>query len=294
MRLLVIGREGQLAKSLVERSGEVPDLEVHAAGRPQLDLEQPGSAAGVIEALRPDVVVNAAAYTAVDQAEKEPERAFRINADAAGEIAAAARLAGAKVIQVSTDYVFPGTAERPWRPDDPTGPINVYGASKLAGEEQVRAENPDHLILRTAWVFSPFGRNFVATMLRLAGERKEVRVVDDQQGCPTSALDLADAILAVAGRWDHEPVGLGSTMHVAGAGACSWAEFARSIFEVSAAAGGPSARVVPIASADFPTPARRPAYSVLDCSSFEQTFDWPMRPWTGALPETIARLRGSA
>lgn len=294
MKLLVTGRDGQLARSLVERSGEVPDLEVHAVGRPQLDLEQPGSAARVIEALRPDVVINAAAYTAVDQAEQEPDRAFRINGDAAGEIAAAARMVGAKVIQISTDYVFPGTAMRPWRPDDPTGPINVYGASKLAGEEQVRAETPDHLILRTAWVFSPFGRNFVATMLRLAGERDQVRVVDDQRGCPTSALDLADAILAVAMRWRHEPAGLGSTMHVAGAGACNWAEFARSIFEVSDAAGGPSARVIPIASAEFRTPARRPAYSVLDCSAFERTFDWPMRPWAEALPATIARMRVSA
>nr|WP_237219923.1 dTDP-4-dehydrorhamnose reductase [Sphingomonas arenae] len=289
--MLITGREGQLARSLVERAAEVRGLEVHAIGRPELDLEQPGRAAAVIREIRPDLVVNAAAYTAVDQAEQEPERAFRVNADGAGEVAAAAREVGARVIQISTDYVFPGLGEWPWRPDDATGPLNVYGASKLAGEEQVRAANPEHLVLRTSWVFGGHGRNFVSTMLRLARERDVVRVVDDQRGCPTPADDLADAILAVAERWRAGgSEGLGETMHVAGAGPCSWAEFASAIFAVSAAQAGPSAEVVPIPSSEFPTPARRPMFSVLDCGTFEREFNWPMRRWSDALPEVVARL----
>jgi dTDP-4-dehydrorhamnose reductase len=263
---------------------------VQAVGRPELDLERPGSAAALIRELRPDVVVNAAAYTGVDRAEQDAARAFQINANGAGEVSAAAWEIGAKVVQISTDYVFSGVAERAWQPGDPTHPQNIYGASKLAGERQVRAANPNHLILRTSWVFSPFGRNFVSTMLRLAGEREEVTVVDDQFGRPTSAHDLAAAILAVSSRWQAELVGLGSTMHFAGAGRCNWAAFAQAVFDVSREAGGPTARVVPIATNKLATPARRPAYSVLDCSTFRNTFELPTPAWSQALPATITRL----
>lgn len=293
MKLLVVGREGQLARSLLARSAAAVGIEVRTVGRPELDLEQPGSAARMIHAQRPDVVVNAAAYTAVDQAEQEPGKAFQINGAAAGEIAEAAHDVGARTIQLSTDYVFSGAADRPWRPDDATGPVNVYGASKLEGEERVRAATNAHLIVRTSWVFSPFGRNFVTTMLRMAQERDEIRVVDDQRGCPTSALDLADAILAAAKRWDDGGTeGLGTTMHVAGAGPCSWAGFAAAILGESKRQGGPWARVVPIPSVDFPTPARRPMYSVLDCESFERAFARPMRPWTETLPVVVADVLG--
>ena len=290
MKLLVTGRDGQLAKALVEQGKHSPHVHVQAVGRPELDLEQSGSAAALIRKLRPDVVVNAAAYTCVDQAEQDAARAFQINASGAGEVSAAAWEIGAKVIQISTDYVFSGESERAWRPDDPAHPLNVYGASKLSGERQVRAANPHHLILRTSWVFSPFGRNFVSTMLRLARERKEVRIVDDQFGRPTSAQDLAAAVLAVAERWQAEHVGLGSTMHFASAGRCSWATFAKAIFNVSSNAGGPTARVVPITTSELASPARRPAYSVLDCSTFRETFELPTPAWSQALPETIARL----
>jgi dTDP-4-dehydrorhamnose reductase len=276
---------------LLESAAGFPDVEIQALGRPELELEQPGSATRVIFAVRPDVVVNAAAYTAVDLAEEEPERAFQVNGEAAGEVASAAREIGAAVIQVSTDYVFDGSSTRAWRPDDQTSPLNVYGASKVMGEQQVRARNPRHLILRTSWVFSPFGRNFIRTMLRLAADRDEVRVVGDQRGCPTSALDLAEAILQVASRWDPgDDTAQGSTMHVAGAESCSWAEFAQAIFEASASAEGPVARVVPITAAEFPTLARRPAFSVLDCSAFEQAFAWPMPRWRDALPSVVGRI----
>lgn len=291
MRLLITGRQGQLARSLLERASAFPSLQISAVRRPELDMEQPGSATRMVYSARPDVIVNAAAYTAVDLAEKEPGRAFRVNSAAAGEIAAAARDIGARMIQISTDYVFGGSGHRPWRRDDPIGPLNAYGASKAAGEEQVRVANPQHLILRTSWVFSPFGRNFVATMLRIASERDEVRVVADQRGCPTNALDLADAILTVAEQWRAgSNQGVGQTMHVTGAGECSWAEFAGEVFETSAAIGGPAAKVVPIATADFPTTAARPRYSVLDCARFEESFRFPMRSWRGGLPSTVQRL----
>ena len=288
---MVTGREGQLARSLVEKAASYPGLELLPAGRPEVDLEQPGSVSRAIWATSPELVINAAAYTAVDQAEAEPERAFRINADAAGEAAAAAREVGAKIIQISTDYVFPGTGDRAWRPDDPVAPLGAYGASKLAGEEQVRAANPDHLIVRTAWVFSPFGRNFVRTMLRLAGQGREVRVVADQRGCPTGALDLSEALLAVAAAWaGGSNAGTGRTMHLAGQEPCSWADFAEAIFEASRAAGGPVARAIPIATEDFPTPARRPANSLLDSGVFHATFGTAPLDWQSHLPDVVRRL----
>lgn len=295
MRILVTGREGQLVRSLVEHAAGRADLELITAGRPEIDLERPGSIAEAIDAARPDLVVNAAAYTAVDQAEQEREQAFRINADAAGEAAAAARDVGARFVQISTDYVFDGSGDRAWRPDDPTGPLGVYGASKLAGEQQVRAAHPEALILRTAWVYSPFGKNFVKTMLRLAEQRDEVRVVGDQRGCPTNGLDIADAVLRVAEIWaEGRDAGVGSTMHVGGSEACSWAEFAEGVFAASAACGGPSARVVPITTAEFPTPARRPANSVLDSSAFEQAFGWPIPSWRDSLAPVVERILGGA
>ena len=262
MRILVTGKEGQLARSLAERARLHPWIELVTAGRPEVDLETPGSVASAISAARPDAVVNAAAYTAVDQAEDEPGRAMRINADAAGEAADAARAAGAPIIQVSTDYVFDGSASAPYDEAAPTAAIGAYGRSKLAGEEQVRAANPDHLILRTAWVYSPFGRNFVRTMMGLAERTDTVRVVGDQKGNPSSALDLADGIILILGRWRRgDRTGMGRTYHLAGAGEASWADFADAIFEACRSLGLPAAQVQPIATADWPTKAVRPANS---------------------------------
>lgn len=290
MRILVTGREGQLVRSLLERASAFPDLEVIAAGRPLVDLAEPDSIGTAIRAVQPDLVINAAAYTAVDRAEAEPELAFRINAEAAGEAAAAAREVGAPVIQLSTDYVFDGRSGEPYREDAPTNPLNIYGASKLRGEEAVRSANPRHLILRTSWVYSPFGSNFVKTMLRLAEERKEVRVVADQHGSPTSALDLADALLRIAREMPSRTAGEGSTCHLAGAGSCSWAEFAAEIFKASEASGGPSAIVVPIGSSDYPTPAARPLRSVLDTSAIRTAFGIQLRPWQSSVRDVVARL----
>lgn len=294
MRIVVTGRDGQVARSLAERGSGGPHELVFLA-RPELDLGDPeGAARAVIEA-QPDLVVSAAAYTAVDRAESEPERAMTINGVAPGTIARAAAEAGAPVIHLSTDYVFDGRLDRPYRPDDAVGPVGRYGRSKLAGEEAVRSAGAPYLILRTAWVYSPFGTNFVRTMLRLAGERDEIGVVADQVGCPTSALDIADAVLALADRWAAgDRSGWNGTYHLVGGGETSWAGFAERIFAASAAAGGPSARVRPIATADYPTPARRPANSRLDTATLAKTFDLRLPAWETSLPPVVARLLGGA
>jgi dTDP-4-dehydrorhamnose reductase len=291
MRVLVTGKHGQLVQSLVERAQSHAALDIVAVGRPELDLELPGSAAEVVRSIAPDAVINAAAYTAVDLAEDEPERAMRINADAAGELAAAAKAAGAPIIQISTDYVFDGRAGGPYSEDAPTNPLGAYGRSKLAGEERVRAENQEHLILRTAWVYSPFGQNFVKTMIRLAETREVVTVVADQHGNPTSALDLADALLVVLRHWrEGERVGQEVTYHLAGSGAASWFDLAEAVFEECRAHGHAAAKAEPIRTSDWPTKAARPSNSRLDSSAFSRDFGFDMPPWRASLPEIVQRL----
>lgn len=295
MRVLITGREGQLVRSLLERGADVVGLELIAVGRPELDLEQPGSAAATVRRHAPDVVLSAAAYTAVDQAEDEPERAFRVNGDAPGELAAAAREIGAPIVHISTDYVFNGQESQPYREDAPTSPIGSYGQSKLRGEEQVRTANPDHVIVRTAWVYSPFGKNFVKTMMMLAEGRDELRVVADQHGNPSSALDLADGLLAMLRTWkDADRAGLGETFHLAGSGDATWYEFAAAIFAECERLGLPSARVLPIATADYPTKAARPANSRLDCAKYAETFGFRMPAWRASMSNVIARQRPGA
>jgi dTDP-4-dehydrorhamnose reductase len=197
LRLVVTGSRGQVVRALAER-GPLRKVEIVAIGLPQFDLSKPASIGPALEAARPDVVVSAAAYTAVDLAETNADEAFAINADGAGEVAHAAAKLGAPIVHLSTDYIFDGTLDRPYLEDDPTSPIGVYGRSKLAGEQAVAAANADHAILRTAWVYSPFGKNFVRTMLNLAATRTEITVVADQHGTPTSAHDIADGVIKVA------------------------------------------------------------------------------------------------
>jgi dTDP-4-dehydrorhamnose reductase len=292
VKVLVTGRHGQLARSLAERAEARPGIEIFLAGRPELDLETPGSAAAVVRSLAPQAVINAAAYTAVDRAEDEPEGAFRINAEAAGEIAAAAAEVDARIIQVSTDYVFDGRASEPYREEMPTNPLGVYGRSKLQGEELVRLNNADHLIVRTAWVYSPFGSNFLKTMMKLAEMKDEIPVVADQLGSPTSALDLADGLLTVIEAWRTDgKAGLGETYHLAGTGSTSWCGFAEAIFSECRRLGLPSAALRPIATAEWPTRAVRPANSRLDCRKFESHFGFRMPDWKEASARTIADLQ---
>jgi dTDP-4-dehydrorhamnose reductase len=263
MKVLVTGSAGQVGAALL---ASAPDG-VHAVGcdRSRLDLADTAAIRRIVEAERPAVVINCAAYTAVDKAESERELAFAINANAPAALAHACRQVGARLVHVSTDYVFDGRGPRPYRPDDPTAPLSVYGESKLAGERAVAAEGGlDWRVVRTAWVYSAGGKNFLNTMLRLLAERDEVRVVADQVGTPTSAPTLSSFLWAVA-RTDGEP----GVLHYTDAGVASWYDFAVAIHEEARAAGRISnhPRIVPIATEDYPTPARRPAYSVLDARS---------------------------
>jgi dTDP-4-dehydrorhamnose reductase len=289
LRILVTGSQGQVVASMCERA---PDsVEVVALGRPLVDLADPDSIRRAFEEETADVVVNAAAYTAVDKAESEEELATRINGEGAGLVAAAARAIGAPVIQLSTDYVFDGTLDRPYREVDPTAPIGAYGRSKLAGEEAVAAANPRAAILRTAWVYSPFGANFVKTMLRLGETRQEVRVVADQIGSPTSALDIADAIFAVAYGLIAEPgPEKYGVFHMTGGGEATWAEFAQRIFGEAETFGRAPVRVVPITTAEYPTPARRPANSRLDNARLSRDYGVALPDWRLSLSPIVTRL----
>ncbi|WP_192256438.1 dTDP-4-dehydrorhamnose reductase [Mesorhizobium caraganae] len=291
MRLVVTGRDGQVATSLLEAGQGRDDVEVVAVGRPALHLARPDTVFDALAPVRPDIVVSAAAYTAVDQAEDQPDLAFAANAVGAGKVAEAAAKLGVPVIHLSTDYVFDGTKDGAYVETDATAPLGVYGASKLAGELAVAAANPRHLILRTAWVYSPFGKNFVKTMLRLAGDRDEIAVVADQWGNPTSAFDIADAILHAAAmlRGDEGFDGYG-IYHLAGAGDVNWSGFARHMLDTSARYGGPTARVRDIATSDFPTKARRPPNSRLSTAKFATTFGWNALDWPKSTQKVVLYL----
>lgn len=294
MRLLVTGRDGQVARSLIERASKRADVEVVTVGRPALFLEKPATVLPALEAAAPDIVVSAAAYTAVDQAEDEPELAFAINAAGAGRVAAAAAALGVPVIHLSTDYVFGGAQEGPHDEGAATSARGVYAASKLAGEEAVARANPRHLILRTAWVYSPFGKNFVRTMLKLAGERDTLRVVSDQWGNPTSALDIADAILiAAAAMQEGSERDVHGLYHFAGTGETNWSGFAHHILATSRKYGGPYADVSDITTADYPTKAKRPRDSRLSSARFAGVFGWTSPHWQESSEVVVARLLNS-
>jgi len=291
VRIIVTGRHGQVARSLAER-GALAGHEIVRLGRPQLDLSaDPDRIVAAIEAARPGVVVSAAAYTAVDKAESEPKLAFAVNEAGPRTVAAAAAKLDVPLVHLSTDYVFDGSKSGSYVEGDQTHPTGVYGASKLAGEAAVLAQQPNSAVLRTAWVYSPFGANFVKTMLRLAGDRDEVGVVADQYGNPSSALDIADGILAVASHLSAgDEADKRGIFHMTASGEASWADFAEAIFAVSAGGGGPSANVRRIGTADYPTPALRPANSRLDCSLIERVHGVRLPDWRDSLQIVVSRL----
>lgn len=293
MRILLIGGNGQVGHALRQslaplgqvvvttRSGVLPDNESCQT----LDLAAPGEASSVVYRLSPDIVVNAAAWTAVDKAESEPEAAFRANAGAVGEIAQACNERGIPLVHYSTDYVFDGTGSRPYLPTDPTAPLGVYGASKLAGEQAIRDSGAHHLILRTAWVYGLHGHNFLRTMLRLGGEREELRVVADQIGSPTPAWLIAEVTASVLA----QGLGGGGTHHLVANGPTSWQGFAEAIMEEAVATGmlARRPRVLPIGTADYPTPAARPGWSVLDTGTLRQNWMVSLPDWREALRSTL-------
>lgn len=290
MRIAVTGSQGQVVRSLSERVRGM-EAQIIALGRPLLDLADPSTVLPAMESARPDIIVSAAAYTAVDRAEEEADAAYAINAAGAGAVAQAASALGVPVIHLSTDYVFNGRKDSPYLETDSTDPLGVYGASKLAGENAVQAACADSVILRTAWVYSPFGNNFVKTMLRLAEQRDELGVVADQIGNPTSALDIADGVLAVARNLlDDSAPSLRGVFHMTGAGEASWAEFATAIFTASQERGGPAARVKAITTAEYPTPAPRPGNSRLDCSKLEQMHGVRLPQWRGSMEMVVTTL----
>lgn len=292
MRLLIAGWQGQLARALVELAPRAADIDALAVGRPALDLCEPATIARSMTDFRPDVIINTAAYTAVDKAESEAAAAFALNCDGARMLAVEAAKRGAVIIHVSTDYVFDGTKPAPYVEDDPTSPLNVYGRSKLEGELVVAAANPRHVIVRTAWVHSASGQNFVKTMLRLAGERPALKVVDDQIGSPTYAPHLAEAILAIA----RQVANAGKTenrwgvYHVAGTGFASWCGVAREVMRVARSQGGASVPVEAIPTSAYPTLAQRPMNSRLDCSKLDRAFAIRLPDWEMGVADGVKRL----
>ncbi|GAA0743819.1 dTDP-4-dehydrorhamnose reductase [Sphingomonas sp. ABOLD] len=286
MRILVTGHDGQVAQALAEQA---QGHELVFTAYPEFDLSKPETIEAAVARIQPELIVSAAAYTAVDKAESEPELAMAINGDGPGVLARAGAEIGAPIIHLSTDYVFDGSLDRPWREEDPTGPLGVYGATKLAGEQAVQASGATHAVLRLAWVYSPFGNNFVKTMLRLAETRDALNVVEDQRGCPGSALDIATAILTVVEHWQREGATSG-LYHFTGSGETTWADFARAIFAESAKHGGPTAEVTGIPTSGYPTPAKRPANSRLDCTRFAETFGYRAPAWQESLAVVVDRL----
>ena len=291
MRIAITGREGQVARSLQElglRSGH----EVIALSRPLLDLTAaPTSIISAMESVRPEVIVSAAAYTAVDKAENEPDLARAANETGPLAIARAARKLSVPIIHLSTDYVFDGSNLRSYVEEDTAAPQSVYGATKFAGEKAVLDEHANSVVLRTSWVYSPFGSNFVKTMIRLAGEQDEIGVVGDQRGTPTSAIDIAKAVLLIASKLLSSPDGsLRGVFHLAGSGEASWAEFAEEIFTISATLGGPSAAVKAITTAEYPTLAKRPLNSRLNSDRIARVYGVKLPDWRESLQHVVRRL----
>ena len=283
MKALVTGGGGQLARALSDCAPA--GIALHAPDRRALDISDEAAVAAMLDRERPDLLINAAAYTAVDRAESETEIARRINGDAPAFLARAAAQRGIRLLHISTDFVFDGMASRPYRPDDATAPLGRYGASKLAGERGVSAAGGDTLIVRTAWVYAAGGANFMETMLRLMAERAELRVVQDQIGTPTHAASLAAALWRMA-------AGSGrGIVHYTDAGVASWYDFAVAIAEEARAAGLPLAvrSIIPIDTIDYPTPAKRPAFSVLDKAAGWALAGGAARHWRQELRDAIAR-----
>lgn len=285
MKILINGRHGQVSHELQQRLGAVGELLV--LGRDQLDLAQPDQIRRQVQNIRPDLIINAAAHTAVDLAESEPQSAFAINAVAPGILAEEALALDIPLIHYSTDYVFDGMKAGPYNEDDTPNPLGVYGKSKLAGEQAIRDVQGQYLILRTSWVYSTHGRNFLLTMQRLLQEKPELRVVADQIGAPTWAGTIANSTLALIERWQTSQVTNWGTYHLSAQGETSWFGFAQAIGEALRQQGKPCADLFPIPSSDYPTPAARPLNSRLDCSRLQRDWGVSQPDWQTALRECL-------
>jgi dTDP-4-dehydrorhamnose reductase len=290
-RVLLLGSGGQLGMVLAQRLGGSAGVELTALSRTDLDLSDGDAVRAAVQGVKPEIVINAAAYTAVDRAEQEPELARKVNAIAPGVLAEEVARAGGWLVHYSTDYVFDGSGERPWVEKDSTGPLSVYGRTKLDGELAIAGTGCRHVILRTSWVYAAEGRNFLHTMLRLGRERELLKIVDDQIGAPTTAEALSEATLYAVGQLtgDEEASVASGTYHLACSGETSWCGFAKAIFTAFAAQQKPP-EVLPIPSEAYPTPARRPHNSRLDCGKFTRQFGYAMPSWQSALDEVAGTM----
>jgi dTDP-4-dehydrorhamnose reductase len=297
MRLLIAGWQGQIAQALIEVAPGRADIEAFAVGRPALDICEVRTVERALNDVRPDVVINTAAYTGVDKAELEPERAMALNCDGARLLAESSTRRGIPILHLSTSYVFSGTSDAPYAETDTAAPVTVYGATKLAGEAAVQAANPKHIILRTSWVYSALGRNFVKSILQQARDGKPLRVVADQVGSPTYAPHLVDAMLSIAARAaaagsdGSVPWGV---YHAAGSGRASWHDMAREVLANTSDARHLAESVEAITSGGYATRTPRPLNSELDCSKLEHAFGLRLPDWREGLAECVGRLEGSA
>ena len=296
--ILVFGHSGQVATAL--REAALPaGWSVRTVGRVQADITDADAVESIVASSGADLVINAAAYTAVDRAESEPELAFAVNRDGAAHVAKSCARAGLPLIHISTDYVFDGkTAGRAYRESDPVNPLSAYGASKASGENAVRTIAPRHAIVRTSWIYGPHGQNFVRTMLKFGEARPEMGIVDDQYGSPTAASDIAGALIAMAGRILAAPAELDNelfgTFHFCGTGWTTWYGLAYEIFALARAHGGGMPGLRPIATVDYPTPAARPANSVLNCQRLADVYGITAPAWRSSLEACITKLRAEA
>jgi len=281
--IIIMGADGQLGQEFRKISSSYSDYEFKFLTRLDLDLESMDAGRELLVSLKPQFLINCAAYTAVDKAETESERAFHINGNVVGEIAAICHQLNTRFIHYSTDYVFDGNSSNPYKEDDGTSPVNIYGASKLKGEELGLLNNPDSIIIRTSWVYSSFGHNFVKTMIRLLSEKESIRVVNDQVGSPTWAADLADVTMQIISKRKWVP----GIYHYSNKGIISWYDFALAIKEIIHS----PCTVHPIPGNDYPTPARRPAFSLLDTGKIVSTFSLNVPPWKNSLAACLKEIQ---
>jgi dTDP-4-dehydrorhamnose reductase len=289
MKLLVIGENGQLGWEL-SRRGEKQGFDVVALDLPEFNIAEPSAVKKAVCQAGVSLVINASAYTAVDEAESEPELAFAVNRDGPAYLAASCAEIGIPLIHISTDYVFDGSKKGPYLETEPVSPLGIYGKSKAAGETEIRDNLKEHIIIRTAWLYGLHGNNFVKTMLCLREEKEIFRVVADQYGCPTYAADLADAILTIATQISEQRDVIWGTYHYCGKGVTTWHGFAQAIFDLANQYDTFRVKkVVPITTSEYPSPAKRPANSVLDCSLATKHFGIRIRPWQESLADMLNR-----
>jgi dTDP-4-dehydrorhamnose reductase len=293
MKILLTGSKGQLGQE-VEIAGLNAGWDIISMDLPEIDIAEINNLTRIFSELKPSIVINAAAYTAVDLAETQENTCYAVNLKGPANLAQLCSHYNSRLIHISTDYVFNGKGNRPYQEDDPVSPVNVYGYSKAEGEKAVLSGSGNHIVIRTSWLYGRYGKNFVKTMLRMGQEKKSIRVVNDQYGCPTCAYDLAEAIIVIAQRLVENRSNYSGLYHFCGNSIITWYEFAVSIFQFAGELGISDIPVViPIPTSQFPTAAKRPLYTALDCSKIKKVFEIEFKPWQQSLKNTIHQIINS-